>query len=321
MPLVPSKCANCGATLTLDDASVGSTVECPYCHTSLIFERQPDNTFVTSYSIAHADTVIVEDSKSVEKRLANAQTYLDTHRDYVTAERLFSELVGDASNEWRAWWGLARSITHDYLLTELTSGRFLDAERAAQGAIRVAPDETRRTLASSWEGYAEKYRSYHADMEHRLAAIEQRLADNSSRRADAERELGKLSNQLQQLEKQEKTAQAAASSLRNSSFSPLRSGCLWIIVGFMVLAIIIPGAMPEGDTTALTILFVIVLAVGAWFLVTQMSAKKSDARVVSTGQQISSLRERIETQRSEIDQYDDAAHALNRERSEVESLL
>lgn len=321
MPLVPAKCVNCGASLTLDEATVGSTVECPFCHTSLIFERQPDNTFVTNYKIAHADTVIVEDSKSVEKRLTNAQTYLDAHRDYATAERHFSELVDDASNEWRAWWGLARSITHDFTLVQLTSGRFSQAERAAEGALTVSPEEMNRSLTSSWNSYVVKYRSYHADTERRLADVQQRMTSNSSRRSAAMSELSELSSQLQQLEKQERKAQSDAASAKVSSVAPLGSGCLWVVVGLMVLAVILPGAMPEGDTTASTILFIIALAVGAWFVLNRMSAKKSESQAASTGQQIASLRERIAAQQNIISQCDSTAQSLNREQSEVQSLL
>lgn len=60
MPLLPAKCPNCGAALTLDPVS--KAADCPFCNTPFIVEEAINNyTIINNYTTKvenlHADVV------------------------------------------------------------------------------------------------------------------------------------------------------------------------------------------------------------------------------------------------------------------------
>lgn len=267
MPLVPATCANCGASLTLDDATVGSSVECPYCHTALVFERTPDNTFVTNYKIAHADTVIVQDAKSVENRLANARTYLDVHKDYGMAEELYSELAHDASGEWQAWWGLLRASTKDLTEVPETSWKFEKDEKVARAALAVAPPDKRGAMEGAWVAFGHCHDELTSALQERSAAEEQLKALREQR--------DKAAKDV------ERTMDTAKVSYQN--------GCLWAFLALLAFSLLAGMAMGS-----LVLLLVIIGGVvAAWYFFFKNRADVKSSGVAALDQQVDAAQRRL----------------------------
>ena len=115
MPLVAAKCTKCGGELQIDNAQEAAI--CPYCGTPFIVEKAIN--YYTTHnvtnigSVEHAD-IHMEDSRGLETRLKNAESYLVQHKDYDKAEKLFRSITEEFAGDWRGWWGVVRAMTHEF---------------------------------------------------------------------------------------------------------------------------------------------------------------------------------------------------------------
>lgn len=102
MPLVPAKCPNCGASLTLDPVTRAAV--CPYCQTPFVVEDAVNN-YNTQNTVRvehlHTDKVEIQDSGSAESLLKTANTYLSLN-NYISARYDFEEITKKFPYEWRA---------------------------------------------------------------------------------------------------------------------------------------------------------------------------------------------------------------------------
>ena len=112
MPLVPAKCPGCGGDIQVDNSR--KEAFCSYCGTKFLVESAVSyyNT-KNEYHIDHAD-INVEDSKSLETRLKNAETHLTKLKDYKRATKLFQAVTEEFADDYRGWWGILRSITREF---------------------------------------------------------------------------------------------------------------------------------------------------------------------------------------------------------------
>ncbi len=149
MPLVPAKCTQCGATLTVDPTN-GAAAVCPFCGTPFVVEQAVNNYNISNQTtigtVGHVEHLHVNDERSVEARLASAETSLAKLGDYDRAFEVFESVADDKADEWRAWWGMARAKTHDFRLTALDPERFDEARDYAWRAVAVAPDDAKPEL-------------------------------------------------------------------------------------------------------------------------------------------------------------------------------
>lgn len=308
MPLVPAKCTNCGAPLTLDDSSVGSTIECPYCHTSLVFERTPDNTFVTNYKIAHADTVIVQDSNSLENRLANAQTYLDVHRDYEAARELFESLAHDVSGEWKAWWGLLRARTSNFTDPHTARGEFEEDERVARSAFAVAPEEVQDGLSRTWEAFAATHESGCADLRHRLDESARARSENAALLARLKEELRDRTAELERLESRQSALSKSADKSMATARASYKNGCLWGFLGLLAISLI--AGMSVGGELFL-LLAIIAAAVAGWYFLFKDRSDKTRSEAVTLAGEVERAKRGVEETRGRISQCERAETSLS----------
>lgn len=114
MPLVPAKCPNCGASLTLDPVTRAAV--CPYCQTPFVVEDAVNNYNIQNtvrVEHLHTDKVEIQDSGSAESLLKTANTYLSLN-NYISARYDFEEITKKFPYEWRAWWGLIETETEKF---------------------------------------------------------------------------------------------------------------------------------------------------------------------------------------------------------------
>ena len=114
MPLVPAKCPNCGASLTVDPVTRAAV--CPYCQTPFVVEDAVNNYNIQNtvrVEHLHTDKVEIQDSGSAESLLKTANTYLSLN-NYISARHNFKEITEKFPYEWRAWWGLIEAKTEKF---------------------------------------------------------------------------------------------------------------------------------------------------------------------------------------------------------------
>lgn len=150
MTLVAAKCTQCQGNLKIDNTLEAAV--CPHCKTPFITEKAINNynTYNQStYNIQHAD-LQVNDEKSIENRLKNAEVFLTKHKDYAKAMELFKEISEDAPDDYRTWWGIVRTGTWEFTRVSTNQGFISDYNKA----LRVAPEDVKGRLTKTWQEYS-----------------------------------------------------------------------------------------------------------------------------------------------------------------------
>lgn len=163
MPLVPAKCTQCGATLSIDSAQDAAI--CSFCNTPFVVEKAINNYNVTNNTnIGAVEHLHVEDARSVESQFRSAEALMGL-RDYYKAFESFKALADDHAYEWRAWWGMARAKTCDYTnLVGLQEYEKRDVEEWANRAIQLAPAVEKSRLEKTVDEYKDAYnKAKHAE--------------------------------------------------------------------------------------------------------------------------------------------------------------
>ena len=148
MPLVPAKCTQCGAALTLDPSQDAAV--CPFCGTPFVVEKAINNYNVTNQTtigtVEHVEHLHVNDEHSVEARLKGAEASLTKLHDYEQAFRAFKAIADEKADEWRAWWGMARAKTCDFRDASINPQKLKEASDCWDKAMALAPDGMRSEL-------------------------------------------------------------------------------------------------------------------------------------------------------------------------------
>ena len=209
MPLVPAKCTQCGATLTLDptqDAAV-----CPFCGTPFVVEKAINNYQVTNNTtigtVERVEHLHVNDEHSIEARLASAEASLAKLGDNERAFAAFKSIADDKADEWRAWWGMARAKTRDFRSSALDQQQLRVVQDCMSRALAVAPDEVKSGLQQTIGTFFDARRQQ--ELESYLQAFsdvdpqEVRRVDGMSARA-MEQRFRELNSEVSQLEMQQR---------------------------------------------------------------------------------------------------------------------
>ena len=152
MSLVVAQCTNCGGTLQVDDSHDAAI--CVFCSTPFIVEKAVHNYQINnSYNIQNAN-IIMNDDKSLEKRLASAEEYLYYLKDYAAAYRIYDEIEDIAPGNFKVWYGKICSRTMDFNVKStvelLVNGSIVYAEfeRDIDSAYKTVTVEERATFHS-----------------------------------------------------------------------------------------------------------------------------------------------------------------------------
>ena len=158
MPLVPAKCTQCGSNLEIDSGLDAAT--CPHCHTAFVTEKAINNynTYQNTYNqntyeIHHAN-IQMNDENSVENRLKSAEVFLDVHKDYGKALKLYKEISIDVSGDYRGWWGVVRANTCNFLDLQLST--YESGKSSFSRVKNVLPPDKRGQIYPMWENYEKR---------------------------------------------------------------------------------------------------------------------------------------------------------------------
>lgn len=121
MPLVPAKCTQCGANLTVDTSQEAAV--CSYCNTPFITEKAItyyNTTNVTNIDTLNAEVVNVESSDSATN-LAHTADTLVKFGEWEKAQEVFQKITQLYPYDHRGWYGLLQTYTRDFrlLVTDL----------------------------------------------------------------------------------------------------------------------------------------------------------------------------------------------------------
>lgn len=114
MPLVPAICTQCGALLEVD--SLKEAAVCSHCNTPFVTEKAIHNynvSNVTQIQNLQADSVILNDTTSIENRIRAGETFLKLE-DFQAASETFQKLTQECPYDYRGWWGRLRAETENF---------------------------------------------------------------------------------------------------------------------------------------------------------------------------------------------------------------
>ncbi len=114
MELVKAKCTNCGAPLEVD--STLKAAICPYCSQAYVVQDS-----INYYNIflehLHADMVTINDDRSAAARIKAGNAFLRI-QEWDKADAAFQEACTLSPDDYLAWWGRIRALTHEFVAFE-----------------------------------------------------------------------------------------------------------------------------------------------------------------------------------------------------------
>ena len=248
MPLVPAKCTQCGATLTIDPSQDAAV--CPFCNTPFVVEKAINNYSVTNQTtigtVEHVEHLHVDDARSVESRLKSAEAQLGALDLKEEAYRSFKALAQDRADEWRAWWGMARAKSNEFRNTaNLHQPDLGEVEECAEHAIQLAPADERPRLRETFDAFKKEIaKTRYAELHEEVGDDWQRIGKLSAKELIVRYEETK--KEQKDLKLQESTAVRIERS--QSIFLIVVAGVLFV---FSIVFSIVNGAAP-GILTLIT---------------------------------------------------------------------
>ena len=270
MPLVPARCTQCGAALTLDPSQDAAI--CPFCGTPFVVEKAVNNyTTYNQTTVGTVEHLHVDDGRSVEARLASAENSLAGLNDAEGAFGAFKSVADDKSNEWRAWWGMVRAKTnglqtiwHEPELGELTAW--------SRNAQAMAPGDVKGDLARQWEDYLART----------AARRDQDYAELGLSPEEIERLRGvpgyDIACREERLSRETSVARSSAASTRNNA----EGGRILLVLAAIALAAVLAWNLVRGTLVRamplLALLAAVVLALAVYTAYQYRVAKRAQAR-------------------------------------------
>ena len=187
MPLVAAQCTQCGANLTIDNSTDAAV--CPHCKTAFITEKAINNYNTynkNTYEIQNAN-ILINDEKSIENRLKNAEVFWATLNDSMKARSLFEEVTNDAPGDYRGWWGLARICTNEFTNFEFQA--YIHAAKYVAKAFSVAEPSEYAAIKNTWANYAGQLEPKVYTAQQQTAGAQQELTSLCSQQSNILQEL------------------------------------------------------------------------------------------------------------------------------------
>ena len=147
--LLEWKCKACGGNIKIDSNQKHG--QCPYCGRE--YTEQEIINIYNTYKI----TV---DENGLDNQLSNAYVYLEAGSDYDKATVLFNNIVQVYAHDYRGWYGLLKSKTHNFGKFIFTDTEFQEIVRVYNYCIAVAPNSQRERIINEWNEYCKKRKNY-----------------------------------------------------------------------------------------------------------------------------------------------------------------
>lgn len=187
MPIVEAKCTNCGQTLKVD--SNNDAAICEFCGSAFVVEKAINNfNTYNQYQIEHAN-IQMNDERSVEKRLENAEVFFKKLNQANKAKDLYLSVTEDAPGDYRGWWGLARILSNDFQYVNCSTALFNEITQYALLALQFVPSELSGEYTSIFESFKNEHVAFLAKENDEIIKLENELSDLYSRQAALRKEL------------------------------------------------------------------------------------------------------------------------------------
>lgn len=169
MGFIEAKCKNCGGDIRLDENLTRG--KCEYCGTEFV---KSDMIVNNNYTIQNA-TLVVNEENLTEQMFVNAETYLTTLKDYDKAFNAYQSITQSKVNDYRGWWGMLRSVSHDFTLIENTKQVYEQMCSYADNALKLVPNGEKIALTNRWESYRQQVEEYISSKDQEFAEWVEKL--------------------------------------------------------------------------------------------------------------------------------------------------
>lgn len=131
-------CPQCGAPLT--EADENGNMKCEFCGTVSL-----DNRYTIVRTTYDFGAELIHYLENAEELLSDGE--------YNLAFRKFEEITEQHSKDYRGWWGMARALTHNFTLMDLSEDKNARLQKYYAKALSKAPVENKEELETTIDSY------------------------------------------------------------------------------------------------------------------------------------------------------------------------
>lgn len=169
--LVSAKCPNCKAKLKVSKAD--ETVECEYCHDTIIVEEA-----IACFKIKVSGTVNVDGITTNSKLLDSANELLDM-KEYLKAKKKFLEYVEKCPDNYQGWLGLLVCRTRNFTIKDDNIMFENDINKYYTHFLEVAPEDVKKQYVEIIEDYLHPERKIQNKVIENYSEVKDTLKTNS----------------------------------------------------------------------------------------------------------------------------------------------
>ncbi len=302
MPFTQMRCKNCGNVGEYKYDDTTKLFTCHFCGSKFYKENSTYNTNY-NYNFEGAN-VTMNDERSFQNILANAEINLNKFKDYSKAKALFMEVSQIKPDDYRGWWGLIRTATQEFTKFDLGQNQMNQLEFYYKRASIVANENIKNDLQIKWFAFTAKNKEW-------LQTNKNLLENNTNERDSLSKQLDAvLENLKREQDTYNKKYTSYISSMKKMSneiesltsskkvFSILRVVCIFLMISGIIFGIF--ENYSKNYMVFKNYMFLIALAAlisaiifSILFAVTKSQEKKYTKKLADTDAEYDNLKKRI----------------------------
>ena len=272
-------CSQCGGNQIKFDSNT-NTALCLYCNTTFVIGKN--------------------DEHSSSKKIDNAELYLHKFNDLKTAEKYYKEAAELNPHNFRCWWGLAKVITKNFTVENISSNNLHVLDEYIKKACLTSSDEICNQISSVYNEYRRKILD---NIDGKRRDIKEKITYNEERVIKIESEIKEKKLQSTQIAKQikdlrERKTFSNHSELIKGAVAPM---LISAIIAFLLASVLFSNPGWDSSTWIVGVPAIIAASVFLISLLIVIVCSSIDSKSKSNNNKVDKDIENLSRKKEEID--------------------